>query len=81
MDHVGVEDVVELVGLFAVGVGAALDNEAGDYPMPRGVGVEAVVCEVDEVFDIYAGDVVVEIGLDVAFIGLDGDRIRSVGVV
>ena len=35
--------------------------------VPRGVGVEAVVCEVDEVFDIYAGDVVVEIGFDVAF--------------
>lgn len=75
------KDVVELIGLLSIGIGAALDDEALDDPMPRGVGVEAVVCEVDEVFDIYAGDVVVEIGLDVAFVGLDGDRVRSVGVV
>ena len=81
VDHVGVKDVVELIGLLAIGVGAALDDEAGDYPVPRGVGVEAVVCEVDEVFDIYAGDVVVEIGLDIAFVGLYGDGVRGVRVV
>lgn len=81
MDHVGVEDVVELIGLLAVGVGAALDDEAGDDAVPRGVGVEAVVCEVDEIFDVYAGDVVVEIGFDVAFVGLYGDGVRGVRVV
>ena len=73
--HVGVEDVGELVDLLAVGVDAALDHEAGDYAVPLGVGVEAVVGEVDEVFDVDAGDVVVEVGLDIAFVGIDGDGV------
>ena len=79
--HVGVEDIRELVYLLAVGVGAALDDEAGDYPVPLGVGVEAVVCQIDEVFDVHASNVVVEISLDVALVGLDGYGVRSVRIV
>ena len=79
--HVGMEDVVEFVDLLSIGVGATLNDEAGDDAMPLGVGVKAVVCEVDEVFDVYAGDVVVEIGLNVAFVGLDSDGVRDVRVV
>ena len=52
-----------------------------DDAVPRRIGVEAVVGEVDEVFDIDAGDVVVEIGLYVALVGFDGHGVRRVGVV
>ena len=81
MLHVGVEDVGELVDLLAVGVDAALDDEAGDDAVPWRVGEEAGVCEIDEVLDVGAGNVVVEVGFDVAFVGFDGYRVGSVGIV
>ena len=79
--HVGMEGVIEFGGLLAFGVLSALDDEALDDAVPRRIGVEAVVGEVDEVFDIDAGDVVVEIGFDVALVGFDGHGVRRVGVV
>lgn len=76
MFHVGVEGIVESLRLLPLGVDAALDNKARNYSVPLRAVVEIGLRQLDEILDVYAGDVVVKIDDDVALVGSDGIEIE-----